>query len=107
MRHGSGPNQSGPQFAPHFNSCAEVGWSGDTPISTITAYTAMFIPTNVVVMGCLFAIISAQRLASRFLLSKVTNTLTEAFKTPTRYFTYTTLGSRATIPPIEARVMHF
>jgi hypothetical protein len=53
MRQGSVPSESGPQFAPHFNSCGIVGLTGETPVNTITTYTATFIPTNVVVMGCL------------------------------------------------------
>jgi hypothetical protein len=57
MRHGSAPNESGPAFAPHFNSCGIVGLTGETPVKTITTYTATFIPTNVVVMGCLLIIV--------------------------------------------------
>ena len=57
MRHGSAPSESGPGFAPHFNSCGIVGLIGDTPINTITTYTATFIPTSVAVMGCLLIII--------------------------------------------------
>jgi hypothetical protein len=53
MRHGSVPNERGPAFAPHFSSWGIVGLTGETPVNTITTYTATFIPTNVVVMGCL------------------------------------------------------
>src|SRR5271156_1807883 len=66
MRHGSVPSESGPKFAPHFNSCGIVGLTAETPVRTIATYTATFIPTNVVVMGCRLPIISVQYLPASF-----------------------------------------
>jgi Flp pilus assembly CpaE family ATPase len=74
MRHGCAPSESGPQFAPHFTICAEVGALGDTPVSTIAANTATLIATNAVVTGGLLAVMSVQFLGgghSAFLVRKM------------------------------------
>src|ERR1700733_3171360 len=60
MRQGCGPSESGPQFAPHFNTCAGVGFTGEIPDTAMATNTATLIATSAVVTGGLLRAVTAR-----------------------------------------------